>query len=116
MYAVVSFIGMIVVFYSRNYLDGDPGQGRFVRRLAVTLAAVLVLVISGNLLQLALAWLATSIALHGLLVFYREGPAGMVAARKTFLLSRLRELCLVAAHRRARAVQSACIPVIRQRD
>jgi NAD(P)H-quinone oxidoreductase subunit 5 len=78
MYALVSFIGTIVVLYSRNYLDGDPGQGRFVRRLAVTLAAVLLLIVSGNLFQLALAWLATSLGLHGLLVFYRNRPAGML--------------------------------------
>lgn len=97
MYALVSFIGTIVVLYSRNYLDGDPGQGRFVRRLAVTLAAVLLLIVSGNLFQLALAWLATSIGLHGLLVFYRDRPAGMLAARKKFLLSRLGEICLVLA-------------------
>lgn len=97
MYVLVSFIGTIVVLYSRNYLDGDPSQGRFVRRLAITLAAVLCLIISGNLFQLALAWLATSIGLHGLLVFYRDRPAGMLAARKKFLLSRLGEICLVTA-------------------
>ena len=97
MYALVSFIGTIVVLYSRNYMDGDPGQGRFVRQLAVTLAAVLLLIVSGNLFQLALAWLATSIGLHGLLLFYRDRPAGMLAARKKFLLSRLGEICLVTA-------------------
>ena len=97
MYVLVSFIGTIVVLYSRNYMDGDPGQGRFVRRLAVTLAAVLVLIVSGNLFQLALAWLATSLGLHGLLVFYRDRPAAMLAARKKFLLSRLGEICLVIA-------------------
>jgi len=97
MYVLVSFIGMIVLFYSRNYMDGDAGQGRFLRRLAVTLAAVLLLIISGNLFQLTLAWLATSLGLHGLLVFYRDRPAGMLAARKKFLLSRLGEFCLLAA-------------------
>jgi NAD(P)H-quinone oxidoreductase subunit 5 len=97
MYALVSFIGTIVVFYSRNYLDGDPAQGRFVQRLALTLAAVLLLILSGNLFQLTLAWVATSIGLHGLLVFYRDRPAGMLAARKKFVLSRLGEICLVAA-------------------
>ncbi|CAN5244355.1 proton-conducting transporter membrane subunit [soil metagenome] len=97
MYALVSFIGTIVLLYSRNYMDGDPGQGRFVRRLAVTLAAVLLLIVSGNLFQLTLAWLATSLGLHGLLVFYRDRPAGLLAARKKFLLSRLGEICLVLA-------------------
>lgn len=97
MYALVSFIGTIVLRYSLNYMDGDPGQGRFVRRLAVTLSAVLLLIVSGNLFQLTMAWLATSLGLHGLLVFYRDRPAGMLAARKKFLLSRVGEICLVMA-------------------
>ena len=97
MFGLVSFIGVIVVRYSRNYMDGDPWQGRFVRRLCVTLAAVLLLTVSGNLFQLALAWMATSLGLHGLLVFYRDRPAAMLAARKKFLLSRLGEICLVTA-------------------
>ncbi len=97
MYVLVSFIGTVVVIYSRNYLDGDPGQGRFVRRLALTLAAVLLLIISGNLFQLVLAWLATGVGLHGLLVFFPDRPAGLLAARKKFLLSRLGEICLVIA-------------------
>ena len=40
---LVSFVGAIVIGYSRNYLDGDPGQARFVKWLCLTLAAVLTL-------------------------------------------------------------------------
>ncbi|WP_289015688.1 hypothetical protein [uncultured Methylobacterium sp.] len=29
MLSVVAFVGWIVVSFSRNYLDGDPEQGRF---------------------------------------------------------------------------------------
>lgn len=97
MFLLVSFIGAIVVVYSRHYLDGDPGQGRFVSRLCLTLAAVLLLIVSGNLFQFSLAWIATSLGLHGLLVFYRERPAAVLAARKKFLASRLGDLCLIFA-------------------
>jgi NAD(P)H-quinone oxidoreductase subunit 5 len=31
MLVLVSFVGAVVVRYSRNYLDGDPGQERFFR-------------------------------------------------------------------------------------
>ena len=97
MFALVSFIGAIVVAYSRNYLSGDPGQERFVKRLCLTLAAVLILIVSGNLLQFALAWIATSMGLHGLLLFYPERQAAVLAARKKFLASRLGDLCLIGA-------------------
>ncbi|CAL76119.1 putative NADH dehydrogenase (NADH quinone oxidoreductase)(nuoL3-like) [Bradyrhizobium sp. ORS 278] len=97
MFCLVSFIGVIVLRYSFTYMDGDPGQIRFIRLMCLTLAAVLTLAISGNLLQFTLAWSATSLALHRLLVFYAERPAAVIAARKKFIASRLGDLFLVTA-------------------
>ena len=97
MFALVAFVGLIVLVYSRNYLDGDPRQGRFVTGLSLTLAAVLLLIASGNLLQLALAWIATSLALNRLLLFRRERPYAVLAARKKFVTSRLGDACLITA-------------------
>jgi NAD(P)H-quinone oxidoreductase subunit 5 len=94
---LVSFVGMIVIAYSRSYLDGDPGQGRFVKWLCLTLAAVLTLIISGNLLQFTLAWVASSLCLHQLLVFYGDRRAARLAARKKFIASRLGDLSLILA-------------------
>ncbi len=48
MLPLVSFIGVVVLLYSRNYLDGDPARP-FFKRLAFTLAAVLSVIVSGNL-------------------------------------------------------------------
>jgi NAD(P)H-quinone oxidoreductase subunit 5 len=97
MFALVAFVGLIVVLYSRNYLDGDRGQARFTKWLCLTLAAVLLLIVSGNLFQFALAWIATSLGLNKLLLFYPERQAAVLAARKKFLASRLGDLCLIAA-------------------
>jgi NAD(P)H-quinone oxidoreductase subunit 5 len=97
MYALVAFVGLIVVRYSRNYLDGDPGQTRFVRQLCLTIAAVQILVVSGNLVQLLAAWIATSILLNKLLLFYAERPAARLAARKKFVVSRASDLALAGA-------------------
>ena len=94
---LVAFVGVIVIDYSRNYLDGDPEQGRFIKWLCLTLAAVMTLMISGNLLQFTLAWVATSLCLHQLLVFYGDRRAARLAARKKFIASRLGDLCLIAA-------------------
>ena len=97
MFLLVAFVGAVVIRYSRNYLDGDPNHGRFMKWLCVTLAAVLMLIVSGNLFQFVLAWIATSAGLHRLLVFYPERPAAILAARKKFLVSRLGEVCLIVA-------------------
>lgn len=94
---LVSFIGLIVLQYSRNYLDGDARQGRFHAGLCLTLAAVMLLVLAGNLFQLVFAWIATSLTLHRLLVFYHERPAAIIAARKKFITARIGDACLIGA-------------------
>jgi len=97
MSTLVSFIGVIVLLYSRNYLDGDSRQGSFFKRLAFTLAAVLSVISAGNLAFLILAWIATSVGLNSLLLFYPERPAAQLAAKKKFIASRLGDLCLIGA-------------------
>ena len=94
---LVGFVGTTVIRYSRNYLDGDPNRGVFIRRLCLTVAAVELLVLSGNLIMLAASWIATSILLNRLLLFYGERRGAQLAARKKFVVSRLGDLCLVGA-------------------
>jgi NAD(P)H-quinone oxidoreductase subunit 5 len=97
MFCLVALIGLIVVAYSHHYMDGDPRHSRFMRELCLTLSAVLLVIVSGNLLLFALAWIATSLGLNRLLVFYPERQAAILAARKKFLVSRVGDLCLIAA-------------------
>jgi NAD(P)H-quinone oxidoreductase subunit 5 len=97
MLLLVSFVGLVVIRFSRNYLDGDPGHIRFTRWLLLTLAAVLTLIVSANLAQLIAAWIATSFTLNRLLLFYGSRPAAVRAARKKFVASRIGDLCLIGA-------------------
>jgi NAD(P)H-quinone oxidoreductase subunit 5 len=97
MLVLVSFIGAVIANYSVNYLAGDPGHDRFMRWLALTLASVLFLIMAGNVVQFAVAWVATSLSLHRLLIFYPERPAAQLAARKKFVASRLGDLFLLIA-------------------
>ncbi|TWA92560.1 NADH-quinone oxidoreductase subunit L [Bradyrhizobium stylosanthis] len=94
---LVGFIGLVVVRYSRNYLDGDPGQARFTRWLLLTLASVLTLLIAGNLVLLIAAWIATSASLGRLLLFYDTRPAAIRAWRKKFVASRVGDGCVALA-------------------
>jgi NAD(P)H-quinone oxidoreductase subunit 5 len=97
MFLLVAFVGVIVVQYSRNYMDGDLRQGAFMAGLCRTLAAVMLLVLAGNLVQLVAAWVATSLSLHRLLVFYPERRSARVAARKKFVVARLGDASLLGA-------------------
>lgn len=97
MAALIGFIGWVVVRFSRTYLLGEPGQTRFCGWLAATLASVLTMVVAGNLGLLVAAWIATSLSLHQLLLFYPERPAARAAARKKFIVARAADLSLIAA-------------------
>lgn len=94
---LVTFIGLVTVRFSRNYLDGDPRQHIFFARLLTTLAATTVLALAGDLLVFAFGWIALSLALHGLLIFYGERPLALLAARKKFIVARLGDISLVIA-------------------
>ena len=68
MSVLVCFIGWVVVRYATTYLQGEARRANFLSGLCLTLACVLLLVLTGNLLQLVLAWVGTSLAMHRLLL------------------------------------------------
>ena len=97
MTGLITFIALIIVRFSGRYLALEPGRRRYVRWLLATLTAVSLLVVSNNLLWLGAAWVATSLALHQLLTFFRHRPQALLAAHKKFLVSRCADLCLLSA-------------------
>jgi NAD(P)H-quinone oxidoreductase subunit 5 len=97
MLVLVTFIGWVVVRYAGTYLDGEARQGPFTGWLSLTLASVLLLVTAGNVFQLVLAWIATSLFLHRLLLFYPQRGAAQRAARKKFITARLGDVALFSA-------------------
>jgi NAD(P)H-quinone oxidoreductase subunit 5 len=97
MLLLVTFIGWIVLRYARSYLDREPGQARFTAWMCATLAAVLILVQANHLMLFALAWIATSLCLHRLLLFYPQRPAAQRAAAKKFVIARAGDVALILA-------------------
>jgi NAD(P)H-quinone oxidoreductase subunit 5 len=97
MTVLVGFVGWVVVRYSISYLDGEDRQGAFLGWMLATLAAVLLLVQAGNLLQLLLAWIATSYGLDRLLRFYGDRVEAQRAARKKFVVARASDAALLLA-------------------
>ena len=97
MLLLVTGLGLVIVRYSRTYLAGDPRLPSYLRWLLATIAAVTVVVVTSNLLVMALAWMATSLSLHRLLTYYPERPAALMAAHKKFLVSRLADAFLAGS-------------------
>ncbi len=97
MLALVSFIGWVVLRFAARYLDGEPRQGWFTGWMASTLAAVALMIASGNILLLALAWIATGVGIGRLLLFYPDRQQAQRAARKMRVTSWLGDAALVLA-------------------
>ena len=97
MLLLVGGVGLAIVHYSRRYLQGEPGLARYLRWLYVTLGAVACLILTKNLLVIALAWLGTSLALQRLLLFFPDRHAAITAAHKKFLVSRAADACLAGS-------------------
>lgn len=97
MLILVTFVGWIVLRYSVSYLAAEPNQAAFMGWILATLASVVALVTAGNLIQLFVFWVATSLCLHKLLLFYGDRVAAIRAARKKFIVARLGDMSLGGA-------------------
>lgn len=94
---LVTFLGVLLIQFSRNYLDGDLRQSAFLGQLCMTLSAVLIFVLAGSLWQLVIGWICTSLTLHQLLEFYADRPRAVHAARKKYIVARVADVCLILA-------------------
>lgn len=94
---LVAFLAAVILRFSRNYLAGDARQGYFFKWMCLTLGSVLALALAPGLVQFGLAWILTSMSLHKLLVYFPDRLGTLLSARKKFLISRIGDLCLIAA-------------------
>jgi len=97
MMLVVGFVGWVVLRFTRNYLDGEERQGAFTGWMTLALAAVFLLVAAGSLPVLIAGWIAASLCLQRLLLFYPGRKAALRAARKKAILARSGDVLLIAA-------------------
>ncbi|MGR3464612.1 proton-conducting transporter transmembrane domain-containing protein [Limimaricola sp.] len=93
----VAFVGWVVLRFSRVALDGEARQPAFMGWMSATIACVLLLVGAGNVVQLAIGWVATGAALHNLLLFYPDRPRARRAARKKAVSGGIASAALLAA-------------------
>lgn len=94
---LIAFIGWVLASFSGTYLAGEPNQRGFVRWFLATLAGSSLVAATDHLGVLSGAWIATSLTLQRLLVFYPDRPNAQMAAHKKFLASRLADVCMLTA-------------------
>ena len=95
MLPVVSFVALMVLVYSIGYMRGEQRYGWYFAALSFFVAAMLLLVISGNLLQLYLAWEGVGLASYLLIGFYWERQSAAEAAKKAFITTRIGDVGLL---------------------
>jgi NAD(P)H-quinone oxidoreductase subunit 5 len=94
---LVSFIGWIVMRYSRSYLDGEDREGAFHGLMLATLAAVLIFIQSASVWPLTIAAIGIGVCLKHLLLFYPNRPEARRAATKFALVWHAGDLALILA-------------------
>lgn len=97
MLLLICLIGFVVLRHACSNLQNDPDERRFLGWFLGTLGAVSVTVTANQLPLLVLGWLAISLCLHQLLLFYPERPRAALATHKKFIFARSSELLLALA-------------------
>jgi NADH-quinone oxidoreductase subunit L len=95
MLPVVSIVALMVLIYSIGYMHGEPRYGWYFAAISFFVSAMLLLVISGNLLQLYLAWEGVGLASYLLIGFYWERQTAAEAAKKAFITTRIGDVGLL---------------------
>ena len=83
---VVTSISLMVHIYSTGYMHGDASYNRFFAYISLFTFAMLLLVMSNNLLQLFIGWEAVGVASYLLIGFWFEKPGAIFANKKGFII------------------------------
>ncbi|WP_206430585.1 monovalent cation/H+ antiporter subunit A [Sphingomonas sp. ABOLG] len=92
---MVLAIGFLVVLYARYYMSPEDPVPRFFSFLLAFMGAMLGLVLSGNLVQLAFFWEMTSLVSFLLIGYWHQNESARTAARMALLVTATGGLCLL---------------------
>ncbi|MQC48365.1 MAG: NADH-quinone oxidoreductase subunit L, partial [Chloroflexi bacterium] len=95
MLPVVTIVALMVMVYSVGYMHGEVRYGWYFALLSLFVAAMLTLVVSGNLILLYLAWEGVGLASYLLIGFYWERQSAAEAAKKAFVTTRIGDVGLL---------------------
>ncbi|HEY8520088.1 MAG TPA: monovalent cation/H+ antiporter subunit A [Gammaproteobacteria bacterium] len=93
---LVTFVGTLVVIYSRYYMSPSDPVPRFFAFLMAFMGAMLGMVLSGNLIQLVVFWELTSLTSFMLIAYWYHRPDARRGARMAAIVTVAGGLCLLA--------------------
>nr|ARH54540.1 NADH dehydrogenase subunit 5 [Ontholestes tessellatus] len=79
----VLFISSMVIFYSKEYMDGDLNINRFIMLVSMFVLSMMLLIISPNLISILLGWDGLGLVSYCLVIYYqniKSYNAGMITA------------------------------------
>ncbi|TAG36288.1 MAG: NADH-quinone oxidoreductase subunit L [Polaromonas sp.] len=89
MMCVVTFVSLMVHIYTIGYMEEEDGYNRFFSYISLFTFAMLMLVMSNNMLQLFFGWEAVGLVSYLLIGFYYNKPSATHANMKAFLVNRV---------------------------
>ncbi|HML29674.1 MAG TPA: NADH-quinone oxidoreductase subunit L [Hyphomicrobium sp.] len=89
MLIVVTTVSSLVHLYSIGYMHDDDSRPRFFAYLSLFTFAMLMLVTSGNLVQMFFGWEGVGLASYLLIGFWYTKPSACAAAIKAFVVNRV---------------------------
>ena len=89
MMCVVTFVSLMVHIYTIGYMKEDSGYNRFFAYISLFTFAMLMLVMSNNMLQLFFGWEAVGLVSYLLIGFWYNKPTAIFANMKAFLVNRV---------------------------
>ncbi len=89
MMCVVTFVSLMVHIYTIGYMEEDDGYQRFFSYISLFTFAMLMLVMSNNLLQLFFGWEAVGLVSYLLIGFWFKKPTAIFANMKAFMVNRV---------------------------
>jgi NADH-quinone oxidoreductase subunit L len=91
---MITFVCGLIHLYAIGYMREDPGYVRFFALLNLFVAAMLVLVLAGNLPLLYLGWEGVGFCSYALIGFWYQKPENATAGRKAFIVTRIGDIGL----------------------
>ena len=84
---IITGVGFLIHVYSMGYMDGDRAFARFFAYMNFFVFAMLLLVLSDNVVGLLVGWGLVGLASYFLIGFWFERPSAVAAARKAFVMN-----------------------------
>ncbi len=97
MLMVVTGIGTLIHLYATSYMSHDKSPHRFFAYLNLFLAAMLVLILSGNLVGIFMGWEGVGLCSYLLIGFWHHEEKNAAAGMKAFVTNRIGDLGFIVA-------------------